>query len=229
MKKAIVLLSGGLDSTTVLAIAKNAGFETYALSFAYGQRHKIELESANKIAKELGAKEHKIAKIDLRIFGHSALTDEIEVPKDQKISAHNVIPITYVPARNTIFLSYALAYAETVGAFDIFIGVNAVDYSGYPDCRPEFIATFEKLANLATAVGVENQGRFKIQAPLMMMSKKEIIEKGISLGVDYSKTHSCYDPITKDDETYACGHCDSCKLRLDGFKEANNVDPIKYY
>jgi len=228
MKKAIVLLSGGLDSTTVLAIAKNAGFETYALSFAYGQRHKIELESANKIAKELGAKEHKIAKIDLRIFGHSALTDEIEVPKDQKISAHNVIPITYVPARNTIFLSYALAYAETVGAFDIFIGVNAVDYSGYPDCRPEFIATFEKLANLATAVGVENQRRFKIQAPLMMMSKKEIIEKGISLGVDYSKTHSCYDPIIKNGDNYACGHCDSCKLRLDGFKAARTLDPIKY-
>ena len=228
MKKAIVLLSGGLDSTTVLAIAKNAGFETYALSFAYGQRHKIELESANKIAKELGAKEHKIAKIDLRIFGHSALTDEIEVPKDQKISAHNVIPITYVPARNTIFLSYALAYAETVGAFDIFIGVNAVDYSGYPDCRPEFIATFEKLANLATAVGVENQRRFKIQAPLMMMSKKEIIEKGISLGVDYSKTHSCYDPIIKNGDNYACGHCDSCKLRLDGFKAARTLDQIKY-
>jgi len=228
MKKAIVLLSGGLDSTTVLAIAKNAGFETYALSFAYGQRHKIELESANKIAKELGAKEHKIAKIDLRIFGHSALTDEIEVPKDQEISAHNVIPITYVPARNTIFLSYALAYAETVGAFDIFIGVNAVDYSGYPDCRPEFIATFEKLANLATAAGVENQGSFKIQAPLMMMSKKEIIEKGISLGVDYSKTHSCYDPIIKNGDNYACGHCDSCKLRLDGFKAARTLDPIKY-
>ncbi len=228
MKKAIVLLSGGLDSTTVLAIAKNAGFETYALSFAYGQRHKIELESANKIAKEFGAKEHKIAKIDLRIFGHSALTDEIEVPKDQEISAHNVIPITYVPARNTIFLSYALAYAETVGAFDIFIGVNAVDYSGYPDCRPEFIATFEKLADLATAAGVENQGRFKIQAPLMIMSKKEIIEKGISLGVDYSKTHSCYDPIIKNGENYACGHCDSCKLRLDGFKAARTLDPIKY-
>lgn len=228
MKKAIVLLSGGLDSTTVLAIAKNAGFETYALSFAYGQRHKIELDSANRIAKEFGAKEHKIAKIDLRIFGNSALTDEIEVPKDQEISAHNVIPITYVPARNTIFLSYALAYAETVGAFDIFIGVNAVDYSGYPDCRPEFIATFEKLANLATAAGVENQGRFKIQAPLMMMGKKEIIEKGISLGVDFSKTHSCYDPIIKSGETYACGHCDSCSLRLDGFKSANTSDPIKY-
>jgi len=229
MKKAIVLLSGGLDSTTVLAIAKNLGFETYALSFDYGQRHDIELKSAQKIAQKFGVKEHKTAKIDLRLLGHSALTDEIAVPKDQdnSLTVKN-IPITYVPARNTIFLSYALAYAEVVGAFDIFIGVNAVDYSGYPDCRPEFIETFERLADLATAAGVENHGRFKIQAPLIALSKKEIVEKGISLGVDYSETHSCYDPVIKDGETFACGHCDSCKLRMDGFTAANKKDPISY-
>lgn len=228
MKKAIVLLSGGLDSTTVLAIAKNLGFETYALSFAYGQRHKIELKSAKKIAKKLGAKEHKIAKIDLRIFGGSSLTSEIAVPKDQDVASMKTVPSTYVPARNTIFLSYALAYAETVGAFDIFIGVNAVDYSGYPDCRPEFIKTFEELADLATAAGVENKGRFKIHSPLILMSKKEIIEHGIKLGVDYSHTHSCYDPILQDKKIIACGHCDSCQLRLEGFKAAGKKDPIKY-
>ncbi|MBP7710566.1 MAG: 7-cyano-7-deazaguanine synthase QueC [Rickettsiales bacterium] len=228
MKKAIVLLSGGLDSTTVLAIAKNLGFETYALSFSYGQRHEIELESAKKVSQKLGAKEHKIAKIDLRIFGHSALTDEIAVPKDRDTSEGNAIPITYVPARNTIFLSYALAYAEVVGAFDIFIGVNAVDYSGYPDCRPDFIEAFERLADLATAAGVENHGRFKIQAPLILMSKKEIITKGIELGVDYSQTHSCYDPTVKSGEILSCGHCDSCKLRMDGFAAAGIADPLNY-
>ena len=228
MKKAIVLLSGGLDSTTVLAITKNLGFEAYALSFSYGQRHEIELESAQKIAEKFGAVEHKTAKVDLRIFGHSALTDEIAVPKDQYDSKLNAIPVTYVPARNTVFLSYALAYAETVGAYDIFIGVNAVDYSNYPDCRPEFIGAFENLANLATAVGVENKGRFKIHAPLMKLSKKEIIEMGVSLGIDYSQTHSCYDPIVKEEKTYSCGHCDSCKLRMDGFKAAGIVDPIDY-
>ena len=228
MKKAIVLLSGGLDSTTVLAIAQNLGFETYALSFSYGQRHEIELKSAQEIAKNLGAKEHKIAKIDLRIFGHSALTDEIAVPKDQEVSKFNQIPITYVPARNTIFLSYALAYAEVVGAFDIFIGVNAVDYSGYPDCRPEFIETFERLADLATVAGIENHGRFKIQAPLILLSKKEIIAKGLELGVDYSQTHSCYDPVAKGEEILSCGHCDSCKLRLDGFEAAGIRDPLNY-
>lgn len=228
MKKAIVLLSGGLDSATVLAIAKSLGFETYALSFSYGQRHEIELESAKKVALKLAAKEHKIAKIDLRIFGHSALTDEIAVPKDREISAKNIIPITYVPARNTIFLSYALAYAEVIGAFDIFIGVNAVDYSGYPDCRPNFIEAFERLADLATAAGVENHGRFKIEAPLIFMSKKEIIAKGLELGVDYSQTHSCYDPTFEDGDILACGHCDSCKLRLDGFAAAGVADPLKY-
>lgn len=228
MKKAIILLSGGLDSTTVLAIAKNLGFEIYALGFSYGQRHEIELESAKKIAEKFGVKEFKIAKIDLRIFGGSALTDEISVPKNSDFSESKKIPITYVPARNTIFLSYALAYAEVVGAFDIFIGVNAVDYSGYPDCRPEFIKTFQNLADLATAAGVENQGRFKIHAPLIEISKKEIIKKGIELGVDYSMTHSCYDPVTKNNKTYACGECDSCALRQEGFKAFGIKDPLPY-
>ena len=231
MKKVIVLLSGGLDSATVLAIAKNLEYEIYALSFFYGQRHEIELESAKKIAEKFGVKEHKIAKIDLRIFGGSALTDEIKVPKlttTNRLTTDDLqlttIPITYVPARNTIFLSYSLAYAEVVGAFDIFIGVNAVDYSGYPDCRPEFIKTFEDLANLATAAGVEKKGSFKIHTPLISMSKKEIIEHGIGLGVDYSMTHSCYDPIFKNGKTYACGECDSCRLRAEGFRAAGVVD-----
>lgn len=226
-KKAIVLLSGGLDSTTALAIAKNSGFETYALSFAYGQRHEIELQFAKKIAEKFGVKEHKIATIDLRTFGGSALTAEIDVPKNQEI-LQNRIPITYVPARNTIFLSYALAYAEVVGAFDIFIGVNAIDYSGYPDCRPEFIETFEKLATLATAAGVENKGHFKIHTPLIKLSKKEIIEEGIKNGVDYSITHSCYDPIIEDKKVISCGKCDSCKLRLEGFKAAGIEDNLMY-
>jgi 7-cyano-7-deazaguanine synthase len=229
MKKAIVLLSGGLDSATVLAIAKNLKYEIYALSFFYGQRHAIELESAKKIAEKFGVKEHKIAKIDLRIFGGSALTDEISVPKTLTPNALHLtptIPITYVPARNTIFLSYALAYAEVVGAFDIFIGVNAVDYSGYPDCRPEFIKTFEDLANLATAAGVEKKGNFKIHTPLISMGKKEIIQHGISLGVDYSMTHSCYDPIFKNGKTYACGECDSCRLRAEGFRAAGVLDLV---
>jgi 7-cyano-7-deazaguanine synthase len=224
MKKAVVLLSGGLDSTTVLAIAKNIGYEIYALSFSYGQRHEIELESANNIARDYGVKEHKIAKIDLRLFGGSALTADIDIPKSSVQSTE--IPVTYVPARNTIFLSFALAYAETVGAFDIFIGVNAVDYSNYPDCRPEFIQTFEKLANLATAAGAEDKGNFKIHGPLIEMSKKEIIEEGIKLGVDYGKTHSCYDPIFNDDEVKACGKCDSCRIRVAGFEAAGIQDPL---
>lgn len=226
-KKAIVLLSGGLDSTTALAIAKNKGFDVYTLSFDYGQRHKIELSLAKKIAKKYLVKEHKIAKIDLRIFGGSALTSEISVPKNQKI-LQNKIPITYVPARNTIFLSYALAYAEVIGAFDIFIGVNAIDYSGYPDCRPDFIKTFTKLAKLATAAGVENKGNFKIHTPLIKLSKKEIIQLGIKNGVDYSMTHSCYDPIVMGKKIISCGKCDSCKLRLEGFNAANLKDEINY-
>ena len=224
-KKAVILLSGGLDSATIMAIAKKEGYELYALSFDYGQRHKVELEAAEKIARFFAAKEHKIAKIDLRIFGGSALTSDIPMPTVPSIA----IPITYVPARNTIFLSYALAYAEVVGAFDIFVGVNVVDYSGYPDCRPDFIRAFEKLANLATAVGVEGKGEFKIHAPLIKMSKKEIIEAGIKLGVDYSQTHSCYDPIMRDEKIYACGKCESCQLRLAGFASANLSDPIYYF
>ncbi len=231
MKKAIILLSGGLDSTTVLAMAKAEGFEVYALSVFYGQRHEIELEPAKKIAESFNVKEHKIAKVDLRIFGGSALTDEgISVPKDQQTEdkSNSNIPITYVPARNTIFLSCALAYAEVIGAFDIVIGVNAIDYSNYPDCRDEFIKSFEKMANLACAASTENKGHFKIHAPLVHMTKKEIIEKGLKLGVDYSKTHSCYDPTMENGEIYACGHCDSCKLRMEGFRAAGRVDPIKY-
>ncbi len=227
MKKAIVLFSGGLDSTTVLAIAQNAGFEVYALSFSYGQRHKVELDFAKKIAQKSRVAEHKIAEIDLRIFGASALTAEIAVPKNRELAEKN-IPITYVPARNTIFLSYALAYAEVVGASDIFIGVNAVDYSGYPDCRPEFIFAFEKLANLATATGSTKSSDFKICAPLIKMSKKEIIEAGIKLGVDYSSTYSCYDPIIRDKEVLSCGKCDSCQLRLAGFREAKIEDKSNY-
>lgn len=228
MKKAIILLSGGLDSATVLAIAKNQGYENYALSFNYGQRHDVELESAKKIAEEFGVTEHKIAKIDLTIFSGSSLTSKITVPKNQDVKNVTKIPNTYVPARNTIFLSYALAFAETVGAFDIFIGVNAVDYSGYPDCRPEYIECFENLARLATAVGVENNNRFKIQTPLLKLSKKEIIEAGFKLGLDYANTHSCYDPILKDGKVYACKTCDSCQLRLAGFEEAGKKDLINY-
>jgi 7-cyano-7-deazaguanine synthase len=224
MKKAVVLLSGGLDSTTVLAIAKNLGFEIYALSFSYGQRHEIELESAKNLARDFKVKEHKIAKIDLRLFGGSALTADIDVPKSHSQSAE--IPVTYVPARNTIFLSFALAYAETIKAFDIFIGVNAVDYSNYPDCRDEFIQTFEKLANLATAAGVENKGIFKIHSPLIKMTKKDIIQEGIKLGVDYSKTHSCYDPIIENGKAKPCKKCDSCRIRIEGFEAAGLKDPL---
>lgn len=227
MKKAIVLLSGGLDSATVLAIAKRAGFAVYALSFAYGQRHKVELNFARKLARKLKVVEHKIAKIDLRIFGGSALTAEIAVPKGRDLALQN-IPVTYVPARNTIFLSYALAYAEVVGASDIFIGVNAVDYSGYPDCRPEFISAFEKLASLATAASTTGSSAVTIHAPLIKMSKKEIIKTGLGLRLDYSSTHSCYDPIIVGKRVIACGKCDSCQLRLAGFREAGIVDPSDY-
>lgn len=227
MKKAIVLLSGGLDSTTTLAIAKNLGFETYALSFSYGQRHKIELEAAKNIAKKLQVKEHKIAKIDLRLFGNSALTDNITVPKNQ-LNQNKEIPVTYVPARNTIFLSFALAYGETIGAFDIFIGVNAVDYSNYPDCKDEFVKAFENMANLACAASVENKGKFKIHAPLAQMSKAKIIEEGLKLGIDYSETHSCYDPEIISGKIKPCGKCDSCLLRIAGFEEINKKDPLEY-
>jgi 7-cyano-7-deazaguanine synthase len=225
MKKAVILLSGGLDSATVAAIARK-DYELYAISFDYGQRHKIELEFAKKLVKFFEIKDHKIAKIDLRIFGSSALTDDnISVPKNRSDIEHSQdIPITYVPARNTIFLSYALAYAETIGSSDIFIGVNAVDYSGYPDCRNEFIEAFENMANLATSA----KNKFKIHTPLISLSKKQIIKTGTDLGVDYSIAHSCYDPILKDKKIYACSSCDSCQLRLKGFSENNLSDPYPY-
>jgi 7-cyano-7-deazaguanine synthase len=225
MKPAVVLLSGGMDSTTTLAIAIEEGFEAYALSFDYGQRHHIETEAAHRVADSLGAKEYRIAKIDMRVFGGSALTDDIDVPKKRSETefAHG-IPVTYVPARNTIFLAYALAWAELISAADIFLGVNAIDYSGYPDCRPEFIEAFETLANVGTKAGVEG-GRFHIHTPLIKLSKAEIIRKAVELGVDLSLTHSCYDPSA---EGLACGQCDSCLLRLKGFREAGLKDSIRY-
>jgi len=220
--KAVCLLSGGLDSSTCLGVARREGFECYALSFDYGQRHRIELEAAERIAQHFGAAEHRVAKIDLRAFGGSALTDDIEVPKD---SLAEGIPITYVPARNTIFLSYAIAWAEVLECSDIFIGVNAIDYSGYPDCRPEFIAAFEKMANLATKAGVEGRTLLRIHTPLSKLSKAGIVKLGAEVGVDFTLTHSCYDP---DEEGRPCGHCDSCLLRLKGFIEAGLHDPLPY-
>jgi len=222
MKKAVVLYSGGLDSTTCLAIARSEGFAPYALSFAYGQRHSFELERAREYAPQVGAVEHRVVDIDLRQFGGSALTSEAEVPKDRPLD--DVIPITYVPARNTIFLSYALAWAEVLDAGDVYIGVNALDYSGYPDCRPEFIAAFEKMANLATRAGVEGRG-LKIHTPLINLTKAETVRRGLALGVDYRFTHSCYDPTP---DGLACGRCDSCRLRLKGFAEAGSKDPVPY-
>jgi 7-cyano-7-deazaguanine synthase len=225
-KRAVVLLSGGLDSATVLAIARAAGFDAYALSFAYGQRHAWELDCARRVAAALGAREHRIAEIDLRAFGGSALTADIDVPKgrgEQEMNAE--IPITYVPARNTIFLSFALAWAEVLGAGDIFLGVNALDYSGYPDCRPEFIAAFEHLANLATKAGVEGRQRLTIHTPLIALTKAQIIQRGLDLGVDYALTSSCYDPSPKGEP---CGACDSCLLRQKGFRENGISDPLKY-
>ncbi len=225
MKRAVVLLSGGLDSATVLALSQAQGFEAYALSFRYGQRHEREIAAAEKVAHSLGAREHRIAEIDLRVFGGSALTAPGEIPTGRSAAEMaREIPVTYVPARNTIFLSYALAWAEVLPASDIFIGANAVDYSGYPDCRPEFIQAFEKLANLATRAGVEGNG-FTIHAPLIALSKAEIIRQGLSLGIDYSVTHSCYDPKAGG---LACGVCDACQLRLKGFHEAGLADPIPY-
>ena len=221
--KAVCLLSGGLDSSTCLAYARRAGYECYALSFDYGQRHRIELEAAAAVAESLGAVEHRVATIDLRAFGHSALTAEIDVPKGRSETEMTAeIPVTYVPARNTIFLSFALAWAEILEASDIFIGVNALDYSGYPDCRPEFIAAFEQMANLATAAGVEGRTQIKIHAPLLHLSKAGIVKLGRQLGVNFSLTHSCYDP---DPFGRPCGLCDSCLLRRKGFAEAGMVDP----
>ena len=225
-KKAVVLLSGGLDSTTVLAIAKDAGFSCYCLSFQYGQRQVIELEKAKESSTRLGAAGHLVLDIGLDKIGDSALTGEIEVPKGRSFETMGEgVPQTYVPGRNTIFLAYAMAWAEVVGADDIFIGVNALDYSGYPDCRPEYIEAFERMAQLATRAGTEGQRTVRIHAPLMQSSKKEIIQKGIALGVDYSTTHSCYDPGT---DGGACGQCDACLLRLKGFAEAGIGDPLQY-
>ncbi len=213
-----------MDSTTCLAIAKEQGFIPYALSFDYGQRNNYELESAKKLVNAFQVLDHKVIQIDLRAFGGSALTDTIDVPKDTEFES-NKIPITYVPARNTIFLSFALAWAETLNAYDIFIGVNALDYSGYPDCRPEYIKSFQNMANLATKTGVENELQLTIHTPLINLTKAEIILKGIALGIDYSLTHSCYDPSEKGQP---CGHCDSCQLRLNGFLETGYKDPLKY-
>ena len=224
MKRAVVLVSGGLDSATTLAIAVREGFEPYALSFDYGQRHVIEVEAAKRVAASLGAREHRFALIDLRVFGGSALTDNVSVPKNREAKEAAEIPTTYVPARNTIFLSYALAWCEVLGAADIFIGANAVDYSGYPDCRPAFIAAFEQLAAVATKAGVDGT-RFRIHAPLISLSKADIIRRGAELGVDFSLTHSCYDPTG---DGLACGECDSCRIRLEGFRRAGLEDPISY-
>ena len=224
--KAVVLLSGGMDSTTVLSIALRQGYQVFALSFSYGQRHMSELDAARKIAARAGATEHRIITIDLRTFGGSALTSDREVPKDRPIAEiAEGIPVTYVPARNTIFLSYALAWAEVLGAGDIFLGVNALDYSGYPDCRPEYIEAFEKMANLATRAAVLGEQRIRIHTPLISLTKAEIIRTGLELGVDYSLTSSCYDPSPTGE---ACGACDSCVLRKKGFREAGVADPTRY-
>ena len=221
-KKAVILYSGGLDSTTCMAIAKAEGYEPYAMSFAYGQRHKHELEVARQNAKPMGAVEHLVVEFDLRKMGGSALTSDMAVPKE---GVGEAIPVTYVPARNTIFLSFALAWAEVLGAADIFVGVNALDYSGYPDCRPEYIAAFQHMADLATKAGVEGRQRLRIHTPLIALSKQQIIQTGFSLGVDYALTSSCYDPSPTGE---ACGRCDACLLRLKGFAEAGARDPIRY-
>jgi 7-cyano-7-deazaguanine synthase len=221
--RTVVLLSGGLDSATTLAIAQTEGFQPYALSFRYGQRHSVELEAARRVAEALGAAQHVVAEIDLRVFGGSALTAEVAVPKGRSTAEMgNGLPITYVPARNTIFLSFALAWAETLEASDIFIGVNALDYSGYPDCRPEYIRAFEQMANLATKAGVEGRQHLQIHTPLIELTKAQIIQRGLALGVDYGLTHSCYDP---DHDGRPCGACDSCLLRAKGFAEAGVPDP----
>lgn len=226
MKPAVILLSGGLDSTTCIALAIKEGYTPYALTFRYGQRHDFEIDASRRIVKEFNAADHIITQIDLRSFGGSALTDDIEVPKDRDTHSHkNGIPITYVPARNTIFLSFALAWAEVLGAHDIFIGVNAMDYSGYPDCRPEYIEAFQTMANLATKIGVNESQGIKIHTPLISMTKGDIIRTGIRLGIDYGLTHSCYDPLERGTP---CGHCDACQIRLEGFKAAGMADPLIY-
>lgn len=223
---AVVLSSGGLDSTTTMAVAKSRGFKVYSLSFRYGQRHVVEIDAARQVARKLGAVAHRVVDIDLAGLGGSALTGHMAVPKsDDEPSGRKGIPVTYVPARNTIFLSYALAWAEVLGVFDIFIGVNSVDYSGYPDCRPAFIEAFEQMANLATRAGIEGKRRLRIRTPLIEMTKAQIIQKGLDLGVDYGLTHSCYDPSP---DGRACGRCDSCLIRQKGFRTAGVLDPISY-
>jgi 7-cyano-7-deazaguanine synthase len=225
-KKAVVLLSGGLDSTTVVKMAQAEGYRVFALSFDYGQTHKVELEAAARVAAAFGVERHVVAKVDLRSFGGSALTSNVEVPKGRSSAEMGVgVPVTYVPARNTVFLSLALAWAEVLEATDIFIGVNALDYSGYPDCRPEFIAAFEAMANLGTKIGTEGGQRISIHTPLIAMTKKQIIEAGLALGVDYGMTMTCYDPSATGE---ACGACDACQLRLKGFAEAGASDPVAY-
>ena len=225
-KKAVVLVSGGVDSATALALAIRDGFEAYALSFDYGQRHRCELEAARRVASALGASRHVVASIDLRMFGGSALTGDIEVPKQGGRGVVSAgIPVTYVPARNTIFLSFALGWCEALGAEDMFIGANAVDYSGYPDCRPDYLEAFERMANLATRAGVEGASRFRVHAPLISMTKAEIIRAGLEAGVDFAWTHSCYDPSP---DGSACGACDSCRWRRKGFEEAGAADPTRY-
>jgi 7-cyano-7-deazaguanine synthase len=225
-KSAVVLLSGGLDSATALAVARRDGFRCYALTVAYGQRHLAELAAADRVARALGAVQHRTVELNLRAFGGSALTSDLEVPKDRSLeSMQESIPVTYVPARNTVFLSLALAWAEVLESFDIYLGVNVLDYSGYPDCRPEFVAAFEDLANLATKAGVEKKGRFSLHTPLIQLSKADIIHLGVSLGVDYGLTHSCYDPAA---DGSACGRCDSCLLRRAGFEAAGVADPTRY-
>lgn len=226
IRKAVVLLSGGLDSTTCVAIAQKEGYDVVGLSFDYGQRHTVELEAAARVAKKMGLSNHVTAKIDLRVFGGSALTDDIDVPKGRSgDEMADEIPVTYVPARNTIFLSFALAFAETQQASDIFIGVNALDFSGYPDCRPEYIKAYEVMANLATKSGVEGEQGIHIHTPLIDMTKAEIVQKGLELGVEYGLTTSCYDPT---EDGTSCGECDACHLRLKGFREAGHTDPVAY-
>ncbi|MCS6816873.1 MAG: 7-cyano-7-deazaguanine synthase QueC [Blastocatellia bacterium] len=229
-KKAVVLLSGGIDSTTTLAIARAEGYETYALSFDYGQRHRVELERAQEIARVFQVAKHLIIRIDMHEIGGSALTDPtVAVPKDRAAEEIGAgIPVTYVPARNTIFLAFALAWAEVLGAEDIFFGANVLDYSGYPDCRPEYLRAFEEMARLATRAGVEGRARFRIQAPLLRLTKAEIIRRGHELGVDYGLTWSCYDPVEREGGVLACGRCDSCHIRRRGFAEAGIADPLRY-
>lgn len=224
-RRAVCLVSGGMDSAVALAEARAEGFECFALSFDYGQRHRIELDAAARVARSLGAVEHRVVAIDLSAIGGSALTDAIDVPKDRTIEASAGIPPTYVPARNTVFLAVALGWAEVIGARDLYVGVNAVDYSGYPDCRPEFLEAFERLARVATVAGTERGERFEVRAPLLRMTKADIVRRGVELGVDFSLTHSCYDPIASAQKVEPCGRCDACRLRQRGFAEAGIADP----